>query len=472
MLIVSDSDEEGCGRTIIVPRSKPPSAASAQVCGVEPKIKMEVKKEEEEEEEEEGIFFGPLDDYDVCDIQCFYCCEIMRAADRFVICEICEGFVACPPCWERHNLSLLELEERKVKLLRRDQRRQHKLWPRLREHSFKMSHADWDSDGGNFRVGTFRELNQLRAEGRANKENGGENGLNRRTSLLSSNDRMNGGPTDKQSPLTSRKSTKRSSLCSPVSSSQPSRKEAPAQESPSQQESTPNIKSVKAAASTLMGLASTQPAASMPSIPTVDRPARHELHHELLHFYAAHPIAHTSSIEVRISHHIIQLIDQPCQLGVFATKSIKAGEDICYYASHLLHHAAARSLKPDQKAYIRQAPDTGGWVLDGAPTSKLFKRPIPKSANGILQLRALKASDFILGNHGLPSWPVGCMINSPAGGQQPREANVATAYQGAKQGQGVPQGSYIKLVARLDIAVGEELLCVYNNNEETQWKLK
>ncbi len=136
---------------------------------------------------------------------------------------------------------------------------------------------------------------------------------------------------------------------------------------------------------------------SIPSIPAVDRPVHHELHHELLRFYAAHPIAHTSSIEVRVSHHIIQLIDQPCQLGVFATKSIKAGEDICYYASHLLHLAAARSVKPDQKAYMRQAPDTGGWVLDGAPTSKLFKRPIPKSANGIVQLKALKASELIVG---------------------------------------------------------------------------
>lgn len=454
MLIVSDSDEEGCGRTIIVPRRK--AAASSSPSSAVTKNQT-VKKEETAVEEE--IVEATFDDYDVCDIQCFYCCEIMRVADKFVLCEVCEGFVACLPCWHRHNLSLLELEERKAKLLRRDQRRQHKLWPQLHDHSFSMEHADWTNpDQGDFREGTYRELHDLRVEGRANKEN--DDGLNKRKSLNSINhNRINRGVNDGES-LASRKSTKKSLLSSPVSCSQVSRKDAPAQSQPSKQ-------IVKAAAHSLMDLSSTQSTSMLP-ISCVNR-SPHLLHHELIQFYAAHPIAHTSSIEVRVSHHIPPVIDQPCQLGVFATKSIQAGEDICYYASHWMHQDDARSMKLDQRAYMRRAPDTGG-VLDGAPTSKLFKRPIPKSVIGILQLKALKASDLILGNHGLPSWPVGCMINSCIGGQQSTESNVAVAHVNVRQGQGIPQGSYIKLIARLNIAVGDELLCQYKNGEEKQWK--
>ena len=120
------------------------------------------------------IFVEPaaeISNYAVCDIQCFYCFDILRAADRFVLCERCEGFVSCVRCWRRtefpgETYSLADLELRKEKLLTRDARRQHKLWSRLHEHQFDAEHADWtDPESGDFNTYTYKQLAALREAG-------------------------------------------------------------------------------------------------------------------------------------------------------------------------------------------------------------------------------------------------------------------------------------------------------------------
>lgn len=70
---------------------------------------------------------------------------------------------------------------------------------------------------------------------------------------------------------------------------------------------------------------------------------------------------------------------------------------------------------------------------------------------------------------GLPDWPIGCMINSCAG-EQPSGQNVKLADVHIKEGLGLPQGSYVKLIARVDIQAGQELLGKYNTPEEVKWK--
>ena len=98
----------------------------------------------------------------VCDIQCFYCAHIFLAAERFVLCEKCEGFVSCEACW-RLKKDMFWLLKMQIQRLGEDRPRKHKLWGRLHEHEFDMEHADWrEPDLLHFAKYTFQELYDLR----------------------------------------------------------------------------------------------------------------------------------------------------------------------------------------------------------------------------------------------------------------------------------------------------------------------
>ena len=99
-------------------------------------------------------------------MQCFYCLRAVPREARFVICDACDGLVACERCWDdarpdrgvegRH---VDWLEERRHTLLRRDRRlpRELRQWRRLRHHSFDMAHADWTRDPTHFSLTTYAE---------------------------------------------------------------------------------------------------------------------------------------------------------------------------------------------------------------------------------------------------------------------------------------------------------------------------
>ena len=76
------------------------------------------------------------------DIYCFYCAKRFLLRDRFVVCDVCNGFTSCVRCWTRTEWSKGSLREHQAELLKRWPHR----WPHLQSHDFTMEHARCDRD--------------------------------------------------------------------------------------------------------------------------------------------------------------------------------------------------------------------------------------------------------------------------------------------------------------------------------------
>jgi len=453
-----------------------------------------------------------LNGYDVCDIQCFYCCHIFRVDEQFVMCETCEGFVSCPTCWEKteeegQQYGIPDLEEVKDKRLRRDARRRHKLWPQLAQHKFSMQHADWtDLDSGDFNTYTYRQLAALREAGLT-----GEVGHKRKEPAAAASPpatparRTMSAPHSAPPPAAAAaaavSSTKlqqttarvapasaphsnttarslfvrsQASRTIPAASSQPSRKSAPAssgavnqrrqiEEKEEEDEDDDEEEERSSAAQTTRESTPSVTAAAASTLlcPPPDA--------ALLKLYTSRPLKYSSAIEVRASAHLPPLLGQPCQLGVFATRDIPKDSPICYYASH---REFKKQVKQEESSHARRLAETD-FVLDGRPTARLFTRYIAHDRAGIAQVLQMPAAAF-LAQAGtdkaklLAQLAVGCMINSPAGrpGDRPTKPNVKVAHGRIPDGAGLPLGALPFLVAKFNIKIGEELLCCYHNPEE------
>lgn len=96
---------------------------------------------------------------------CFYCTRApFNMTTKFVLCDTCNGFSACLPCWRSQGnargWSINFLEAQKAELIRLDQDRQIKYWPLLQQHHFTMAHANSDSDTPDFSVWTRKQFEQ------------------------------------------------------------------------------------------------------------------------------------------------------------------------------------------------------------------------------------------------------------------------------------------------------------------------
>ena len=76
------------------------------------------------------------------DVYCFYCSKRFLLTDRFVICDVCNGFTSCVRCWKRNQWSKGSLREHQAELIRRFPVR----WEHLHAHAFTMDHARCDAD--------------------------------------------------------------------------------------------------------------------------------------------------------------------------------------------------------------------------------------------------------------------------------------------------------------------------------------
>lgn len=525
----------------------------------------------------------------------------MRAADYFVLCEKCEGFVSCVKCWRKterpdEQWTMGDLQRRKERLLLRDASRQHKLWPRLHEHSFDMNHADWtDSDNGHFGITNFQQLHRLRVEEQRflaeKQQSTPKRKLAPATAISSSTTasvasvsstpaaavvRTSSAPATSSSSSTvsvvaaSSRSTPFSApavlavvtSCRRVENGAPvrnlfsrslltgtSRKSAPMTSSsnvtPSVQRSfleqqheevenvppqaaiskhrnpfalTKSIISTTTSRLSLFGRVTTVAAAAAsssssssssrtiaaaetsvtrrpiaaaaaavsPVPPTTSKLADVESAERtgepfhpptalLLELYKNHPIAHSSNLEVRASRHLPPQFHKPCELGVFAKTYITKGDKICYYAAHF---EDKDKIQPGQRSHARHLAGTD-CALNGLPTANLFRRYIPHSFQGVKTVERMPSSSFLpvegsLEAKQLTGLPIGCMINSPAGRASDRRMaanpNVVIEHHDTGDAEGLQHASIHYLVAKFNIQAGDELLCVYNNNEEQLWK--
>lgn len=103
---------------------------------------------------------------------------------KFVLCDTCNGFSACLPCWKSQGnargWSVNFLEAQKEWLLLVDRDRQIKHWPLLHKHLFTMTHANSEADIPDFSIWTREQFEQEEEEEGENEED------NKRTETASS----------------------------------------------------------------------------------------------------------------------------------------------------------------------------------------------------------------------------------------------------------------------------------------------
>jgi hypothetical protein len=194
---------------------------------------------------------------------------------------------------------------------------------------------------------------------------------------------------------------------------------------------------------------------------------------------------HAPCFEIRASAFASSGVNQPTSLGLFATRDIAKGEFIDWYAAH----ATPRDDFMDQRPGRLKLPRThvcalpgSTFVMDGYPTASVLTRFIPNSADSLARMQLMPSSDFeprIMYMHSalfrqevgtlLNKWsslPKGCLVNS-AGGKLSKHSNCKRAMH--TTGFKTLHFDAIPFIAATkDIRKGEELLCVYNNTEETK----
>ena len=83
-------------------------------------------------------------------------------------------------------------------------------------------------------------------------------------------------------------------------------------------------------------------------------------HLQLVEYYRDHRIPHSSSIEVKASLYVPPTEKEACELGVFATQAIAAGEPICWYAAHFVSEVDARKTSVAHRSHMRIVAGAGG----------------------------------------------------------------------------------------------------------------
>jgi len=192
--------------------------------------------------------------------------------------------------------------------------------------------------------------------------------------------------------------------------------------------------------------------------------------------------------EIRASHHACSPIGQPCSVGLFATRRIRAREFIDFYSIFITHRTVYLQDRQKSRTHVVHMPNSDE-LLDGLPMASAITRFIAESADAQTRMQMLPASAFeplAMYSHMALSDPAvagmlrrfgelpkGCLINSAYGLDQYRRncTRAMNTRDFARAGNSTmthPLDSVPYMQASRDIEKGEELLCLYNNNEEKQ----
>jgi hypothetical protein len=189
-------------------------------------------------------------------------------------------------------------------------------------------------------------------------------------------------------------------------------------------------------------------------------------------------------VEIRASSHAASPVGQPSSLGLFATRDIKAREFIDFYSVFVTPKIVYQNDRSMRRTHVCALPGSD-MVLDGLPMANALTRYIADSPGAQARVQLLPASAFhpaamyahVALSH--PSvagalacfneLPKGCLLNSP--GQSRHLANCERKHH-RKDFDALFVGCKMPYVrATRDIRRGEELLGLYNNEEEkTAWR--
>lgn len=90
----------------------------------------------------------------------------------------------------------------------------------------------------------------------------------------------------------------------------------------------------------------------------------------------------------------LSIVNQPCQLGVYAVCEIPAGENIMFYSSQVTQKTNAIMIKSGTD-YVKYVKESGhSMVLDGKPVADMYRRIVPRDATELAALDTHAAAAF------------------------------------------------------------------------------